>query len=188
MSNQFSFVDLQNMKVLIIGEVGSGKTSFLSKLLKEALEKGLKNDITVIDLAPKRIENEGVKIGGKISDFFLLVEKVRYLAPTIETPRLSAGSAQELIHLVNLNKKKIERVLDIYNQKPSMILFVNDVSLYFQAGVYKKFFLAVKKAETVLGMGTQSRILALTVAKKAMKTVAVDITPKLLSAQRKTQG
>ena len=47
---------------------------------------------------------------------------------------------------------------------------------------------AVKKAETVLGMGTQSRILALTVAKKAMKTVAVDITPKLLSAQRKTQG
>ncbi len=48
------FTYLHNRRTLILGEVSAGKTTMTAKLLLEALRSEIPNEITVIDMAPKR--------------------------------------------------------------------------------------------------------------------------------------
>ena len=146
-----SFSQIKGKSILIIGEVGTGKTRLTQQLMNEAIEMGVKG-ITVIDLAPKAINVNGSSIGG------LLLEKpdqrIRYMAPKeIKTPRLTARNAEELLELADKNKLEIDIILNAFNMTPSEVLFVNDVSIYLQRGELEKLLGAFSRAKTVVANG-----------------------------------
>lgn len=155
-----SLKEFLGKKVLIVGDVGSGKTKLTLELLNEAIQMGFADKITLIDMAPATMEIMGRKIGGKMGEFSNLVKRVRYLAPSrVETPRLSAGSAQELLQLVQLNKERIDPVLNEYVRNPTSILFINDVSIYFQSGTAEPILSIIKIADTFIANGYYGRYL-----------------------------
>ena len=146
-----SFNQIRGKSILIIGEVGTGKTRLTLRLMNEAIEMDVK-DITVIDMAPKAINVNGSSIGG------LLLEKpdprIRYMAPKeIKTPRLTARNAEELLELADKNKLEIDVLLNAFNKNPSKVLFVNDVSIYLQRGELERILGVFSKAETIVANG-----------------------------------
>lgn len=151
---QQSFNDLSGRKTLIIGDVRTGKTKLTVKLLEEAVELGFSKMITVVDMAP-RAEVVGEKsIGGRLSAMTKAYRKVRYLTPSrVETPRLSATSAEELLSMVRVNAERIRPLLKEYNATPSPILFVNDISIYLQSGFVDPILAAAERAETFIANG-----------------------------------
>lgn len=160
MSVEHTFQSFLGKKVLIIGDVGTGKTRLTVRLLEEAIRLGLSNKITVIDMAPASIEVRGSKIGGRLLEASDKLNNLRYLAPDIvETPRLSARSASELHYLVSLNEKRIRPIIIKYIEKPTPILFVNDISLYLQSGVDENVLSAMKTAETFIANGYYGEML-----------------------------
>lgn len=157
---EYGFRELQGKKVLITGEVRAGKTRLTLKLLEDAIDMGFTEKITVIDMGPSATEVKGIKVGGRLSDQSDRLLGVRYLTPQrVETPRLSARSADELIHLVNLNKKWIEPLLNKYVDDPTPILFVNDISIYLQSGRDEPILSAMDAAETFIANGYYGRVL-----------------------------
>jgi len=143
------FSELLGKKVLVIGEVGSGKTEFTRDLLLEAFEAGYGPQITVIDMAPEKTSLNGLAVGGKLLKPGEL--EVRYLScGDIKTPRLSARSPEELQELAEHNRVLLERLLEKFIESPTRILFINDVSLYLQRGRIDLLWSAIEKAETVI--------------------------------------
>jgi hypothetical protein len=103
-------------------------------------------------MAPEKKLYKGKFIGGKISDVSTLPSGLRILRPRkINTPRFSAIDRNDLIRQVEENSVMIEETLDLYLEDISPILFVNDLSLYFQSGKYQKAFQAMEESETFVG-------------------------------------
>jgi hypothetical protein len=144
-----SFQNAIGKKVLIIGDVGAGKTKLTMTLLDEALAMGLSQQITIIDLAPATRYIGSLKVGGQLREFSPHLDAVRYLTPDhVETPRISATSPEELQHLVILNKQRFTPLLQTFLHEPSPILFINDVSLYLQAGALSLMTQVIHAADT----------------------------------------
>ncbi|HIE18972.1 TPA: hypothetical protein EYP75_04520 [Candidatus Bathyarchaeota archaeon] len=143
------FDEFLGKKVLIIGDVGRGKTRLTRRLLIEALKKGYGSRITVIDMAPKQVSFNGLSVGGKILKAD--ESKVRYLnCEDVKTPRLSARSPNELRKLAEHNRRILEKLLERFIASPTQILFINDVSLYLQGGNFDLLWSALEKADTAI--------------------------------------
>lgn len=154
MSANYAFKDLVGKKVLITGDVGAGKTKLTITLLDEAVALGLRDKITVIDMAPATIFIQGRKIGGKLVEFSDNVRHVRYLTPPrVETPRLSAKSTRELLQLVAVNEERIKPLLTDFVETPTPILFVNDISIYLQSGLDEPILSAMRASKTFVANG-----------------------------------
>ena len=124
------------------------------RLIEEAVEMGFGDRITVVDMAPAVAVVKGIRVGGKLLEVSERFRGVRYLAPKrVETPRLRAESAKELLRLVDLNEKRIKPLLKRYIENPTPILFVNDISIYLQSGIDEPVLSAVMKAETFIANG-----------------------------------
>lgn len=147
----FSYDELRGKKVLIQGDVGSGKTALTRKLLLEALTIEDPSDIAVIDMAPEVTVRNGIIIGGKLLN--TPDERIRILNVNSYTPRLTAKSPEELLEIADSNRKRVEELFEAFDEKPSRILFVNDVSIYLQRGDLEKFLGIIDKAETVIANG-----------------------------------
>jgi GTPase SAR1 family protein len=146
-----SYLELAHRKTLIIGEISTGKTSLTSRLLTEALQTENPKDITVIDMAPEKTIHRGKPIGGRIADTIKLPSAVRVLQPSgINPPRYSAKSKEELLKLVEENRRAIEEILDIYLDRPTPILFINDLSIYLQSGSWMKILDAMNRSDTFI--------------------------------------
>lgn len=153
MSTRHSFKDFLGKNVLILGGLGAGKTRLTARLLEEAVQLGYVEDITLVDMAPATLEAKGRKIGGRISEL-TGVSRIRYLAPYwVETPRLKAKSADELLRLVRLNRERIEPLIEEFLDEPSTILIINDVSIYLQSGSADLVLSAMKAAKTFIANG-----------------------------------
>ena len=149
--NNRSFEDCLGKRTLILGELATGKTMLTVKLIREAAQSGYVGEITIIDLAPKTLRYKGRKIGGRIEEYIKLPCDVSYLSPErIETPRLRAKSAGELLYLVRLNRERIEPLFKAFIRDPTEILFINDLSIYLQSGSADLVFSAAKAAETFI--------------------------------------
>ena len=150
--SSLSFSDALGKKVLIMGDVGAGKTVLTRHVLLEAIEKEYGDNITVIDMAPRATTVKGLSVGG-----LLMTPEdsgVRYLeAEDIRTPRLSAKDGEELMELADYNRKEIEKLLDKFDASPTAVLFINDVSIYLQRGDIDRLWSAIEKAETVVANG-----------------------------------
>lgn len=139
--------DVLNKKVLILGEVGSGKTKLAARIIQELMQLVSSKEITVIDLAPER---KGI-IGGKLTDYADLVGKVKYLSPEkVYTPRLSGSSREEVLRYAELNKESMEPLLKEFIANPTEVLIVNDVTLYLHLGKLETVLKCASLAKTFL--------------------------------------
>ncbi|MGQ9515448.1 MAG: helicase HerA domain-containing protein [Thermoproteota archaeon] len=142
--------DIIGKKVLILGEVGSGKTELAAKILEELLTFLDPKEITVIDMAPQRTG----EVGGKISDRVCSINEIRYLSPEkVYTPRLTGTSCEQILKYAELNRRAIEPLLDEFIQKVSKVLIINDVTLYLHSGEVDKILSCLRMAETFLATG-----------------------------------
>ncbi len=146
-----SYSEISGSKLLIIGEVNTGKTMMTKELLDEAIELD-PGEVTVIDMAPRSFIVEGISFGG------VLVEPEDYdvrclMSDEIRTPRLSAETSEELLKLADHNRYEIDGLLDEFQADPSRILFINDVSIYLHAGKIDRLWDTIKLAETVVANG-----------------------------------
>jgi len=129
---------------LIIGEVNSGKTRRTEALLKAWCRQGRSEEMVVLDLAPVT----GGLIGGRIrrpADF-----QGVYRAAEIVPPRLSARTEEEAETLAAANAHAIERLFEDPHIAGCGILIINDVTLYLQAGDYRRLRTVVQPVETAL--------------------------------------
>lgn len=150
-----TYSDVKGRRILIVGEVASGKTDLTRKLLTEAAETCYEQ-ITVIDMAPPMVESEGKPIGGPLLREEM--DEVRNLWPrNIKTPRLSAREPGELLELAEWNRRVLDKVLIEFKSRPTRILFVNDVSIYLQKGKLETLWDALKIAETLVVNGYMGR-------------------------------
>jgi len=148
----FHFNEIIRRKLLILGDIGSGKTAFTARLLAEALAILSPNDITVIDMAPRRRDFKGASVGGRLTDFMNAPTGVRILtpAPTPVAPRIEGLTAGDVLLFARSNHESIDRVLEKYSADPTPILFMNDVSMYLHAGEPVNLLNVVASAKTVV--------------------------------------
>lgn len=154
MPEHYSLESLLGRKVLITGDVGSGKTLLTANLLDQAVGMGYRHQITVIDMAPPAMGFHGMRIGGILAEFTEAVSEVRYLKPKeVKTPRAMAGSAEELMKLAEFNRRVLDQTLTEFLLKPTPLLFINDISIYLQTGGIKKVLSAIHKSQTCIANG-----------------------------------
>jgi len=134
-------------KVLILGEVSTGKTSLIAELTEELMRFSKASEITLIDMAPEAIG----EVGGKLSAYSPLMRKLKYLSPArIYAPRVTGASPRQVVEFAKRNKKAIDPLLDEFLRHPTEILIVNDITLYLHVGDLDKIVSCVRLAETFL--------------------------------------
>jgi GTPase SAR1 family protein len=117
-------------KILILGDVGSGKTRLTAEILRGWVSLGYGGIITVVDLGP---DLEGV--GRPLEIYLGGLTLYRYLRPKkIFAPRLMARDAESLLRYVSWNYEESKRLFRIYSSDPSEILVVNDISIFLHKG------------------------------------------------------
>lgn len=134
-------------KIVILGEVCSGKTKLAAELLREFMTLMNPQEITVIDLAPKRIGG----IGGKLTEYVNMNSGVIYLSPkNVYTPRLASTSSKQLLLYAELNRKIMEPLLNRFIQNVTEVLVLNDVTLYLHSGKLETVSKCARLAKTFL--------------------------------------
>lgn len=123
----------RNCKTLITGDTNSGKTTFTTTILKDFVQAGYSAQTAVLDLSPEPVNG----IGGKLE--VDANSSVLYLTTTIIAPRMMGKDEEHTRQLANENAKKIEQMFEEYLKQPREILFINDASLYLQAGRFEYF-------------------------------------------------
>jgi adenylate kinase family enzyme len=146
------FSELLGRKLLIVGDVGSGKTELTARLLKEAITSVGLTNVTAVDMAPERTQFNGIMIGGRLIDFMNGVTGMRVLVPAerVHAPRVEGHTADEVANFSKQNAESIEKLLDQYSAKPTLVLFINDVSMYLQAGRIHTLMKTLALAETLV--------------------------------------
>jgi GTPase SAR1 family protein len=145
--NQLKATEIIGKKVLILGEVGVGKTALTAKLIRELMLLVEPKEITVIDMAPEAIG----EVGGKLSDYLSLSGELRYLSPVkVYAPRTMGVPSTQIIKYAKRNKKAIDLLLDEFLKNPTKVLIINDITLYLHSGKLEKILNCIKLAKTFL--------------------------------------
>jgi hypothetical protein len=122
-----------NRRTIIVGDVNSGKTAQTLDILKLFLKAGHAKNIAIFDMAPDTIRG----IGGKMKP--PLDEPLLYLTTSIFAPRLAGKDQYHTLKLAEKNATAIEKLFKKFYRQKREILFVNDVTLYLQAGDSERF-------------------------------------------------
>lgn len=137
-------------KTLILGEAGSGKTKLLADFLEFLVEDGHGDDVTVLDMAPPRMQG----VGGTLKDQTDLVTKVRYLRPErIWAPRLMGRSMEEVLNYAEDNRRMLDPLIDLVLSSPTKILLVNDLTIYLHRGDVEKVCRLIDASSTFMATG-----------------------------------
>jgi hypothetical protein len=138
--------DFRGRKTLILGEVKSGKTALLGRILAMFMAED-PTGLVVMDLAPPAIRG----IGGKLS---LPPGKApRVFSPALTAPRLTGRNPDEVRELAEENARVIGRELASYLARPGHCLFINDVSMYLQAREPARLLRVIDVTRTVVMNG-----------------------------------
>ncbi|MFX1411200.1 MAG: hypothetical protein ACFFA6_12680 [Promethearchaeota archaeon] len=150
--NNIDYQKFQGQYTLIYGEVNTQKTYLTAKFIQYLLESKKVNPqkISILDFAPKLIYFKNLKIGGRIQDYYNESIKCRNLIAEGEIipPRLKARNRSELYENLCSNYKITSKILEKFNENPTDILIINDISIYLHLGS-KKYVL-----ETIYGVNT----------------------------------
>ncbi len=134
-------------KILILGDVGTGKTRLTAQILDSLLKEVSVDDITIIDMSPTTVAG----VGGRLSSYTPNAMKVRCLAPeVVHAPRIEGKNKDEVINLAEFNRKVIEPFLHEFIHRPTPILFINDLSIYLHAGDVEMIIECLKLSNTVV--------------------------------------
>ena len=153
--------DIIGKRLIITGDVNTGKTTLSRAVLESLCRRGLSARIIVVDMAPEIPEKIAIErgiegVGGKLT---APCEAVVYLAASIRPPRLTAKTEEEAFLLAGENRAMIDRLLEEVRGSGRDILFINDVSMYLQAGSTDKLLGWIGPAGTVVANGYYGRTL-----------------------------
>ena len=154
--NNYSFDQLIGKKVLIVGDLDSGKVKLLASLLDEAIMQGFERKITLIDMAPMEIEFEigEQKIGGLVEEYSNNLERIRNLTPRrVYAPRIEAKEKKDVVKLSARNARNIGDQIREFKVWPTKILFINDITFYLHQGPLAIVQKAIGKSHTFIGTG-----------------------------------
>ena len=130
-----------NRRTIIVGDVNSGKTSYTLNILELFLKAGHAGKTAILDLAPGSIQG----IGGKMVP---PDEPLLYLTTSILAPRLTGKDEYHTLTLAKKNATAIEKLFTKFFLQKREILFVNDATLYFQAGDFDRFIKILDASST----------------------------------------
>jgi len=152
---KLDFDDLINHSTIIYGETNTYKTHQTAEFVKFLLES--KNiapkDISILDFAPSLITIKNLKVGGKIQDFYKQSDTCNNIIfkGEIIPPRLKSSNKKELFGFAQENFKKTSEILKIFDENPTKILIINDISIYLHIGGMKLLLNAINKSKTFFG-------------------------------------
>ena len=153
--NNFDFNSLFGCHNLIYGETNTKKTYYTARFVRFLLE--LKNvsskDISILDFAPNLLKIKNLKIGGKIQDFYGDSTKCKNLTfkGEIIPPRFKSSNKTELYQNACENFNKTSKILNSFNEEPTPILIINDISIFLHMGSLKLLLRAINKSSTFFG-------------------------------------
>ncbi|RLE73441.1 MAG: hypothetical protein DRJ37_00225 [Thermoprotei archaeon] len=146
-SNFLKVEEILSKRILILGEVGSGKTFLTAKIVEFLCSHGFFKDITIIDMAPERKHG----VGGRIRDFLSQRLAVRYLAPSrIYPPRTLGRNKREVLEYAYMNYMALKSLIDRFIKEPTRILVINDLTIYLHAGPLEDIVECFEKSETLI--------------------------------------
>lgn len=143
-------------RTLIVGDVNTGKTTLTREILHAMCERGWGRKILVLDLAPRIPKGLALKAGLEGVGGGLRVpggSDALYMRPVVVPPRLSAKTQEEAHALAESNRLAIEEEMEKASRRQRDILFLNDLSLYLQAGSALKLSNFLGKFITVVANG-----------------------------------
>jgi hypothetical protein len=156
MSSPIEPGDCLGRKLLIVGDVNTGKTTRTGSILEDFCRRGLAPRIAVLDLAPHIppaiAAARGLKgVGGALKlpggcDLLAIHER-------LEAPRLTSASEAEAIAKAASNKALVDAALQRIAASGRSILFVNDISMYLQAGSADELAPHLARPDTVVANG-----------------------------------
>mgnify|MGYP003587233383 FL=1 len=126
-------------KLLVMGDINAGKTTLCRQWLARLCAQGQGGRIVVLDLAPDIPPALAQARGLAGAGGYLLPppdSDVLDLRTHLHAPRLSSATEAEAEEKAAHNARAIEALFDRFPQPGSGrdVLFVNDVTLYLQAG------------------------------------------------------
>ena len=153
--DKLSFDDFIGAHTILYGEANTKKTYYTAKFVQYLtdIKKINPKEISILDFAPKLSNIRGLKIGGKIEDFFpqsIICNNILFEGEIIP-PRLNANNKNELYQYAQMNYEKTFEILEIFNEEPTSILIINDISIYLQLGDKKYILDTIKQASTFFG-------------------------------------
>jgi hypothetical protein len=148
--------DILGKRILITGDVNTGKTTLTRHVLESLCRAGAGARIVIVDMAPEVPEEvaleKGVRgVGGKLIPFGW--DEIVYLTTRIKPPRLSSKTEEEALFVAEENKASIDDLLRGFRQAGRDILFINDLSIYLQMGSAKDLLEWTRPASTVVANG-----------------------------------
>jgi DNA helicase HerA-like ATPase len=143
-------------RILITGEVNTGKTTLTKNILESLCRAGAASRIVIVDMAPEVPEEVALKkgvqgVGGKLLLFGW--DEIVYLATRIRPPRLSSKTEEEALSVAEKNRASIDVLFRGFQQTERDILFLNDVSMYLQMGSTGDLLKWIGSASTVVANG-----------------------------------
>lgn len=153
--DKLSFDDFIGAHTILYGEANTKKTYYTAKFVQYLtdIKKINPKEISILDFAPQLSNIRGLKIGGKIEDFFpqsIRCNNILFEGEIIP-PRLNANNKNELYQYAQMNYEKTFEILEIFNEEPTSILIINDVSIYLQLGNKKYILDTIKQVSTFFG-------------------------------------
>ena len=153
--NKFNFNNLYGCHTLIYGETNTEKTFYTAKFIQFLLESKRipPNNISILDFAPNLMIKQDLKIGGNIQDFYhnsASCNNILFKGEIIP-PRLKSSNKTELYQYARENLKKTSEILNIFNENPTPILIINDISIHLHIGSIKLLLNAITKSSTFFG-------------------------------------
>lgn len=143
-------------KLLILGDVNTGKTTLCRNILEALCHLGLGSRIVILDLAPHIPEELSFKRGlPGIGGSLIPPENcgALYIRDPLDAPRLSSSSEDEAMQKARANSLVIEERFRLLDLKRRSILFLNDLTMYLQAGTAEDLIERVGQAETIVANG-----------------------------------
>lgn len=153
--SNINFEECIGHSTLLYGETDTNKTVYTAKFVQYLLESIKINPkkITILDFAPKLAFFKNLKIGGRIHDYYNESFKCRnFIAEgDIIPPRLKAKNKTELYNNICSNYEITSKILDNFNENPTDILIINDISIYLHLGSKKYILETIFKVKTFFG-------------------------------------
>jgi len=147
--------DCLGRRLLILGDVNTGKTTLARGILEDWCGRGLGRRILVVDLAPviptELAAARGVRGAGGTLHAAGAAAGVLLVHPLLEAPRLSSTSEAEAQRKAAANRERIDAAWPVEGGRD--IVFVNDASMYLQAGDADELIMKLRGAATVVANG-----------------------------------
>ncbi|MFB0935297.1 MAG: hypothetical protein QMB52_05955 [Propionivibrio sp.] len=122
-------------RILVVGDVNTGKTTLCQRWLNELCQQGLGSRIALVDMAPTISRELALKRGIVGAGGELRApagSEVLDLRASLVPPRLSSSSESEALDKAEGNAQIIDTLIGRLEPQRD-ILFINDVTLFLQA-------------------------------------------------------